>query len=334
MNNNTKYFLKDEAITNREEDFFRHEDIADNIVNIIETQKTPYNIALIGKWGTGKSSIVELVKRKLGNPKKYKFAEINAWKYEKEELRRTLLKQVFEAIDGKKEKELINEQLDNLTNIVIKEEVNKNTEKVNIIKKIWNKLLLLSIPVIKLGIQAILVFLVITIIYFIGYFILSVIRGEEIIIGEYVTSYIKSGFVSKAIIAFLTPIIKELIDVYKVKGLNFWKIVYPKTGTDEYEELLKKYLGSFKKKVVVIVDDIDRLTTPKIVEALDAIKAFAEFQKIVFIVPFDDSVLKKALEVSEKEYQVDTQMVQSELFLDKLFQFRVYMPPLPEYDIL
>lgn len=333
MNNNTKYFLKDEAITNREEDYFRHEDIADNIVNIIETQKTPYNIALIGKWGTGKSSIVELVKRKLGNPKKYKFAEINAWKYEKEELRRTLLKQVFEAIDGKKEKELINEQLDNLTNIVIKEEVSKNTEEVNIIKKILNKLLLLSIPVIKLGIQAILVFLVITIIYFIGYFILSVIRGEEIIIGEYVSSYIKSGFVSKAIIAFLTPIVKELIDVYKVKGLNFWKIVYPKTGTDEYEELLKKYLGSFKKKVVVIVDDIDRLTTPKIVEALDAIKAFAEFQKIVFIVPFDDSVLKKALEVSEKEYQVDTQMVQSELFLDKLFQFRVYMPPLPEYDI-
>lgn len=329
-----KYFLKDEAITIREEDYFKHEDIADNIVNIIKTQETPYNIALIGKWGTGKSSIVELVKRKLNNPKEYKFAEINAWKYEKVELRRALLKQVFEAIDGKKEKEIIKEQLNNLNNITIEEERKENNNNVeNKLEKIKKNLLNLAKPILKLGVQALLVFLVITFIYFVGYFILSLIKGEDIILIEYINDYIKSDFISKAIISFIAPIIKEFIDAYKTKGFNFWKIMYPKAGTDEYEELLKNHLKSLKKRVIVIIDDIDRLTTPKIVEALDAIKAFSEFSKIAFIVPFDDSVLKKALQASEKEYQVDTQMVESELFLDKLFQFKIYMPPLPEYDI-
>ena len=48
-----------------------------------------YNIALIGKWGTGKSSILGCVQDRLeqkdkeNNEKKYLFANINAWKYEK-----------------------------------------------------------------------------------------------------------------------------------------------------------------------------------------------------------------------------------------------------------
>lgn len=334
MREERKYFLKDEAITIREQDYFKHEDIADNIVNIINTQNTPYNIALIGKWGTGKSSIVELVKKKLSNPQKYKFAEINAWKYEKEELRRTLLKQVFEAVDGKKEKEIIKEQLDSFTNTIIREEQSEtNIKNQGKLARIFGKFCEILKPLLKLGIQALVVFIIITIIYFCFYLIVSVIMKKEIGITEHIMSYIQSDFVGKIVISILTPIIKELIEAYKVKGFNFWRIMYPKTGTDEYEELLKSHLKSFKKKVIVIIDDIDRLTTPKIVEALDAIKAFAEFRKIIFIVPFDDSVLKKALEASEKEYQVDTQMIESELFLDKLFQFKIYMPPLPEYDI-
>lgn len=334
MREERKYFLKDEAITLREEDYFKHEDIADNIVNVINTQNTPYNIALIGKWGTGKSSIVELVKRKLSNPQKYKFAEINAWKYEKEELRRTLLKQVFEAVDGKKEKEIIKEQLDSFTNTTIKEEQSEiKTKGQGKLARIFSKLWRMLKPLLKLGIQTLAVFIIITIIYFGFYFIVSIIKGEKIKITECIMLYMQSDFVSKIAISILTPIIKEFIETYRVKGFNFWKVMYPKTGTDEYEELLKSHLKSFKKRVIVIIDDIDRLTTPKIVEALDAIKAFAEFRKIIFIVPFDDSVLKKALEASEKEYQVDTQMIESELFLDKLFQFKIYMPPLPEYDI-
>lgn len=322
-----KYFLKDETIISREDDYFKHEDIADNIVNIIETQKVPYNIALIGKWGTGKSSTLELVERKLNYSKKYKFVKINAWKYEKEELRRALLKQVFEDVDGQKEKEIIKEQLSNLSNIIIQKE--ERNVKDNWFKKLWK----IALPILKLSLQAFIVFCLITLVYSVGYFISFRIQGEKINILSGIVSYIKSDFTQKAMVSFLVPIIAEFIDAYKIKGFNFWKVMYPKNGTDEYEELLKEHLETINKKIIVTIDDIDRLTIPKIVEALDAIKAFAEFEKIVFIVPFDDSIVKKALKNSEKRYQVDTQMVESELFLDKLFQFKIYMPPLPEYDI-
>lgn len=327
MNKEKEYFLKDEVISCKEDDYFRHEDIANNIVNIIKTKKMPYNIALIGKWGTGKSSTIELVKRKLNNPEKYKFAEINVWKYEKEELKRTLLKQTFEAIDGCKEQDIIKEELKKITDITIKQESNKSEKSFG---EFFKKSLL---PIIIFGLEAGIVFLIISIIYLLGYLILLLIKGNEVILTEYLENYIKSNFLSKAIISFLAPLIKELIDGYKEKGLNRWRIGYPKKGTDEYEDLLKKHLKLFNKNVIIVLDDIDRLTTPKIVEALDAIKAFAEFEKVIFIVPFDDNILKKALGASQKEYSADTLMVQSELFLDKLFQFKIYMPPLPDYDI-
>lgn len=94
-----KYFIKDAAIDSIDKDVFNHKDIAENIVNVIETEETPFNLAIIGKWGIGKSSVIEIVKGKLKEPKKYKFHEINAWKYEKEALRRALTKQLFISLD-------------------------------------------------------------------------------------------------------------------------------------------------------------------------------------------------------------------------------------------
>lgn len=52
-----KYFLQDEEIRNVGEDYFRHDDLAANIRHILKENSAPYNIAVIGKWGLGKSSL-------------------------------------------------------------------------------------------------------------------------------------------------------------------------------------------------------------------------------------------------------------------------------------
>ena len=61
------YYVMDERLSSKEMDRFGHKDIADNILNLIKNQKykTPYNIALIGKWGLGKSSILKLVEEEI-----------------------------------------------------------------------------------------------------------------------------------------------------------------------------------------------------------------------------------------------------------------------------
>jgi hypothetical protein len=106
---------------------------------------------------------------------------------------------------------------------------------------------------------------------------------------------------------------------------------------DEYEELFKKEIKKYKienvnfKKMVVIIDDLDRLSPRKVVDALDAIKAFVDVEECIFIVSCDEQILKKAL---EKQRLAKTfEEIDGELFLDKLFQFRIPLPPIIESDM-
>ena len=58
------------------------------------------------------------------------------------------------------------------------------------------------------------------------------------------------------------------------------------------------------------------------------------FENCIFIVPFDDSILKKALDQNRTiKLDGNHQMVESELILDKLFQYKIYIPPLLDFDI-
>lgn len=56
-----KYFVKDESLHGLDNDQFNYRDIAYVLDEVIATNTPPYNIAIIGKWGLGKSSLINLV---------------------------------------------------------------------------------------------------------------------------------------------------------------------------------------------------------------------------------------------------------------------------------
>lgn len=120
---NNNIYLMDKPIDNIDKDEFDNKSIVDEIVNNIESNEPPYNIALIGKWGTGKSSILDCAKKQLDekNKNKYVFANINAWKYEKQEIRKAFILEILERIPEKDENTLngINEIVKALNNIFI-----------------------------------------------------------------------------------------------------------------------------------------------------------------------------------------------------------------------
>ena len=98
------YFIKDEALKSVDQDSFGHVDIANNIKNMIEYTEAPFNVAIIGKWGMGKSSLINMLKKVLERDRTdaYMIQEINAWKYQKEEFGRAFLKQLLQGIEGRK----------------------------------------------------------------------------------------------------------------------------------------------------------------------------------------------------------------------------------------
>lgn len=319
IKNKGKYFLKDSELEKEELDEFHHKDISKNIINIIETEKAPYNIAIIGKWGLGKSSLIGFVTKYFKNNSDYVITEINAWKYEKEALRRVFLRQVLIGL-GYKDKSILDEFLEEIKSFTRK--VDKEKGKVKSYFTEWIPLILVAATI-----------------YIIGILFVGIGRGIFLptFSWEDFKKILLEGFTSSIYLPIFAVLIQRYIRVSSSK-FNF-KFVPPITSTDEYENKLKSMLDEKKKTVITVIDDLDRLTPEKIVEALDAIKAFVNYSNCIFIVPFDDSILKNALRKKGVHFNSNENLtIESDLFLDKLFQYKIFLPNIlisnmPEYAI-
>ena len=119
MAEHKKYFIKDESLHNIDNDMFNYADISKVLNDVVDTNDPPYNVAIIGKWGLGKSSLINLVTEKCKKkPQDFLVQEINAWKYEKESLRKVFLKQLWQGLSNRKIQsfEIVRREISNILN--------------------------------------------------------------------------------------------------------------------------------------------------------------------------------------------------------------------------
>lgn len=328
IKNNGKYFIKDAEISDLESDKFKHGDIAKNIINIIENNTAPFNIAIVGKWGLGKSSLINIVKQHFSTQNgRYIIEDINAWKYEKEALKRVLLRKTLSSLDYT-DNNSIKELLENL----ISHRGRIFGEK----KKFLERLKTEWFPLFA---DAAIIYVIGVFLSILGQCIISKVNVSEFDLKD-LLSFVLGNFVSNFYIPLLAVLFQRFINTSK--GKYDFKITPPITSVDEYESELEKRLSNERykhKKFIVIIDDLDRLTPNKIVEALDAIKAFVGYHNFIFIVPFDDTILRDAIKREKTNFAYNEHLtIESDLFLDKLFQYRISLPNiiqsnLPEYAI-
>ena len=84
-------FIRDDEIDLEENDLLGTKKIAEALEKIILNVETPFSIGLYGGWGTGKSSIINTLKKKFKENSNVKFFVYDAWKYSKDSFRRTFL---------------------------------------------------------------------------------------------------------------------------------------------------------------------------------------------------------------------------------------------------
>lgn len=326
-----KLFVKDESLHGVDNDRFNYADIAHVLDETISTNEPPYNIAIIGKWGLGKSSLINLVTEKYKkDATHYHVQEINAWKYEKESLRKVFLKQLWQGISDQKVQsfETIRKEITNIIKAELPPE-DKTTVWVRA-KRFWITLCCLVL---------------LTIVAFIFYKLVQAGSWGAIFEGAFwrevflrYCKNISSILVGPALVALC----KLLFDDYHSKRSSKVELNFPIETTDDYEIFLETKIKERIKenpdlKIITVIDDLDRLSIDKIVEALDALKAFVGFERCIFIVPFDDEIIKRALDKRRahdfNEKTEITEVIESELILDKLFQFKIYLPPILDFDI-
>ncbi|MVM33286.1 AAA family ATPase [Spirosoma sp. HMF4905] len=98
-----------------------------------------------------------------------------------------------------------------------------------------------------------------------------------------------------------------------------------KSLSDRYDALNKSILRS-GKRLIIIIDDLDRLLPDELVTIIRLIRNTADFSNTFFIAAFDQQYVINALASSGN-------MVKQENYLQKIFQLEISLPPIEEKAI-
>jgi len=325
-------FIKDTALSQNDnnKDAFHHSDYVQNLKIIIEEHTPPFNIALIGKWGVGKSSVINMLRKELHGKSEYKIAEINAWKYEDESLKKAFLKNLWKALNEDKDISLF-KKFENALRLFVLDakQVNEPKGVIHAFKAITPYLWSLTLIWLITSIIFLLLFTTSDLIF-------SHLSNQTFEFYNSIFFFQSNIWIPLGIAPFALLLMKFVENAIQHKESNI-NVLKPIETSDEYESLFKEEIRKHKdlnpdfSKLIVIVDDLDRLSSKKVVNALDAIKAFVDVEECIFIVACDEDILVSAIE--KQKLNKTSEDIDGELFLDKLFQFRVALPPIIESDM-
>ena len=148
---------------------------------------------------------------------------------------------------------------------------------------------------------------------------------DEDIISEFFTSLSKelsyyNGKLSDQILEYS----KRLTNVYKENKIIelFENVPYKSVETPSknlYDEINSR-IKETGKKIIVFIDDLDRLNDHEILQVLKLIRNTADFNNIIFVVAMDKDYVINRL-------KSNNQILDSR-FIDKFFQLEIYLPEL------
>ena len=117
------------------------------------------------------------------------------------------------------------------------------------------------------------------------------------------------------------PIVKGIISALLQKLLGVYlEFLWRPPSLEETREELKKELGKINNKIIVVIDDIDRLTHKQIRDIFQLVKQVANFPNIVYLLSMDRDIVCDAL---NHEPQIN-----GHEYLDKIIQIPMEVPKL------
>ncbi|MDR2099221.1 MAG: AAA family ATPase [Campylobacteraceae bacterium] len=107
-------------------------------------------------------------------------------------------------------------------------------------------------------------------------------------------------------------IFSKICKFFKSKNTSEKETLY------ELKERINSYLQKIPKKIVIVIDDIDRLTDKEIETFFRLIKGVADFDNIIYVLLYNKHVVARSLEKFKSE--------NGEKYLDKIVQYQISVP--------
>jgi predicted KAP-like P-loop ATPase len=92
------------------------------------------------------------------------------------------------------------------------------------------------------------------------------------------------------------------------------------------KEKIENLLTESKKKILVIIDDIDRLEPKEILDIFRTVKSAADFPNVIYLLSFDKNLVHDVIKDSHKSDGQD--------YLEKIIQYDIDLPPADAQGVL
>lgn len=283
---------------------------ADLLIDVINDETVlPVTIGVFGDWGSGKSSILRIIKAEFDREENKDSLCIyfNGWTFEGyDDAKAALLNAILKELEDNKK-----------LSAEVKETVKKKA------KKLWKSI--------------------------------DWMRGAGMIMKNIalpaVSAYFTGGM---SLIPFAAQKLSEwgidsqeklLAKLQSAEGADFFKSLQKdederedKTNAvadfrNDFEDLLK---STKFKKLVVIIDDLDRCTPDRLIDNLEAVKLFLNVPNTAFIIGADPRIVKHAIKHRYRQKGNIGEEDESEIvkdYLEKLIQIPYNLPKLSDSEV-
>ncbi|PID90306.1 MAG: hypothetical protein CSA97_03580 [Bacteroidetes bacterium] len=307
-----------------------HERLACNIANYLRQKSHSRIIGLEGDWGSGKSNVIELLRKKL-EATHYVYI-YDAWGHQEDSQRRSFLEELTEELTAKE--------------ILPKDPWNKKTEELLARRKTTESK---TIPKMSWGVWGLIIITVLTPILT---QIASLITNEwhRIILVSAPLAIGLTIYLGYCIIHGRWPKPGEVLHIYQGEATE--KTTHE--SISDYTPSTKKFTGWMQdvsdalgervplRELLVVYDNMDRLPPADIKELWSSIHTFfaeREYEHITVIVPFDKRHLSLAFSIGKTHLDGTKNHIKSEgyreinAFLRKTFAtiYRVTPPVLSDW---
>ncbi len=273
--------VSDRALRSGDPDRFNHEAIALRVADLVAEAETPVNVALFGPWGSGKSSIFELLRRALDSREPaVALVRYDAWKYGGQSLQRNFISHVATELG-------FSGASDDAT-----------TRRFH--QGLYERRRAVFLDFARLRHVARVLATWIAITFTIAVVVSSLLIGiaslltKESFLGQ-IAQTLPGLLTASAILSPIVATAKAILDGASIE-VEEGEPTADEQFTNRFHELLgaARHQGRYHR-FVFFIDELDRCSSGDVVQTLTAVKTFLDQPDCVFIVAADREVLERAL---------------------------------------
>lgn len=346
VSNNDFYFLPDGPVT--KDEFGSHRAVADSIASKIETADSGITIGLEGTWGSGKSSVILMLQERWKGRDDIQVFAFDAWAHQGDPLKRAFLEELISNLqdDSNKKESWLTKRPDECGQEyekcercekkmqcrpdIIRQELRLRHEH-NVIESEptitnWGKLFAVCTLAMPIGVALLAAAPKLGSYYFwIG---TSLAASPLIVIMLYIIWHWRKKAGSGLLAEFVGKT-KEVTKYTTHRGVDPTSIEF----REYYWEVLRLALETKKRKLVIVVDNLDRVESETALATWGTMHTFLEShnsqedeiaKRIWLIVPYDPTSIIKLWGDDSDERGKPTGLAQR--FKEKTFQVRYRVP--------